>query len=88
MRSKRSRRSARPAIIPTKSWRCSIDAVPDLRPTIEKTTDEELAEIFKAFDVRIAYDKNRQALNFAATITSELMPTKTTVPKDGRGLVA
>jgi hypothetical protein len=42
------------------------DAVPDLRPTIEKATDEELAEIFKAFDVRITYDKNRQALDFAA----------------------
>jgi hypothetical protein len=53
-----------------------LDAVPDLRPTIEKATDEELAEIFKAFDVRIAYDKNRQVLDFAATITSELMPNE------------
>jgi hypothetical protein len=51
-----------------------LDAVPDLRPTIEKATDEELAEIFKAFDLRITYDKTRQALDFAATITPELMP--------------
>jgi hypothetical protein len=62
-----------------------LDAVPDLRPTIEKATDEELAEILQAFDVRITYNKIRQALDFAATITSELCPTKTTVPKDGRG---
>jgi hypothetical protein len=48
-----------------------LDAVPDLRPTIETATEEELAEIFRTFDVRITYDKSRQALNFAATITSE-----------------
>jgi site-specific DNA recombinase len=64
-----------------------LDAVPDLRPTIEKATDEELAEIFKAFDVRITYDKNRQALDFAATITSELMPNENDRP-EGRSRVS
>jgi site-specific DNA recombinase len=64
-----------------------LDAVPDLRPTIEKATDEELAEIFKAFDVRIIYDKNRQALDFAATITSELMPNENDRP-EGRSRVS
>jgi hypothetical protein len=64
-----------------------LDAVPDLRSTIEKATDEELAEIFKAFDVRITYDKNRQALDFAATITSELMPNESDRP-EGRSRVS
>jgi hypothetical protein len=64
-----------------------LDAVPDLRPTIEKATDEELAEIFKAFDVRITYDKNRQTLDFAATITSELMPDENDRP-EGRSRVS
>jgi hypothetical protein len=64
-----------------------LDAVLDLRPTIEKATDEELAEIFKAFDVRITYDKNRQALDFAATITSELMPNENDRP-EGRSRVS
>ncbi|HEY3959319.1 MAG TPA: hypothetical protein VGL68_02300, partial [Solirubrobacteraceae bacterium] len=61
--------------------------VPDLRPTIEKATDEELAEIFKASDVRITYDKNRQALDFAATITSELMPDENDRPQ-GRSRIS
>ncbi|HEY3960231.1 MAG TPA: hypothetical protein VGL68_06950, partial [Solirubrobacteraceae bacterium] len=61
--------------------------VPDLRPTIEKATDEELAEIFKASDVRITYDKNRQALDFAATITSELMTDENDRPQ-GRSRVS
>jgi hypothetical protein len=30
-----------------------LDAVPDLRPTIATATDEQLAEIFRAFDVSI-----------------------------------
>ncbi len=51
-----------------------LDAVPDLRPTIATATEEELAEIFSAFDVQIAYDKDRQVLNLAATITPELDP--------------
>jgi hypothetical protein len=63
-----------------------LDAVPDLRPTMERATDEELAEIFKAFDVRITYDKNRQMLDFAATITSELMPNENDRP-EGRSRV-
>jgi hypothetical protein len=52
-----------------------LNAVPDIRPTSERATDEELAEILKAFDVRITYDKNRQALDLATTITSELIST-------------
>jgi hypothetical protein len=49
-------------------------AVPDLRQTLKTGDDDELAEIFRAFDVRITYDKSRQVLDFAATITPELLP--------------
>jgi site-specific DNA recombinase len=51
-----------------------LDAVPDLRQTLKTAADDELAEIFRAFDVRITYDKARQVLDFAATITPELLP--------------
>jgi DNA repair exonuclease SbcCD ATPase subunit len=42
-----------------------LDTVPDLRPTLATAT----AVIFRAFDVEITYDKDRQILNLAATIT-------------------
>jgi hypothetical protein len=51
-----------------------LDTVPDLRPTLATVTEPELAEIFRAFDVEITYDKDRQILNLAATITPELLP--------------
>lgn len=51
-----------------------LDAVPDLRQTLKTAADDELAEIFRAFDVRITYDKTRQVLDLAATITPELLP--------------
>jgi hypothetical protein len=51
-----------------------LDAVPDLRQTLKVAAHDELAEIFRAFNVRITYDKNRQVLDLAATITPELLP--------------
>jgi hypothetical protein len=51
-----------------------LDTVPDLRPTLATATEAELADIFRAFDVEITYDKDRQILNLAATITPELIP--------------
>jgi hypothetical protein len=54
-----------------------LDAVPDLRPTIATATDEQLAEIFRAFDVSILYDRDGQTLTLAATITPELAPDLT-----------
>jgi hypothetical protein len=51
-----------------------LDTVPDLRPTLATATEAELADIFRAFDVEITYDKDRQILNLAATITPELLP--------------
>jgi hypothetical protein len=51
-----------------------LDAVPDLRKALKTATDEQLADIFRAFDVMIDYDKTSQRLNLAATITPELLP--------------
>lgn len=51
-----------------------LDAVPDLRKALKAASDEELANIFSAFDVTISYDKTSQQLNLAATITPELLP--------------
>jgi hypothetical protein len=51
-----------------------LDAVPDLRQTLRTAHDDKLAEIFRAFDVAITYDKHEQRLHLAATITPELLP--------------
>jgi site-specific DNA recombinase len=50
----------------------ALDAIPDLRPTLATASEAELAEILRAFDVEIVYDKNKQTLSIAATITPEL----------------
>jgi hypothetical protein len=66
--------------------------VPDLRPALNAASDEELVEIFRAFDLTITYDKHEQRLHLAATITPEccpsFAPTKATAPTDGRRLTA
>lgn len=46
-----------------------LDAVPDLRKALKTATEEQLAEVFGAFDVTITYDKTSQQLNLGATIT-------------------
>jgi hypothetical protein len=51
-----------------------LDAVPDLRKALKTASDEQLADIFGAFDVTISYDKTSQQLELAATITPELLP--------------
>jgi hypothetical protein len=51
-----------------------LDAVPDLRPALNGASEEELVEIFRAFDLTITYDKDEQRLHLAATITPELLP--------------
>jgi site-specific DNA recombinase len=51
-----------------------LDAVPDLRKTLDAASASQLTEIFSAFDVRITYDKANERLNLAATITPELLP--------------
>jgi hypothetical protein len=51
-----------------------LDAVSDLRSALNAASDEELVEIFRAFDLTITYDKHEQQLHLAATITPELLP--------------
>ncbi|MGH2903257.1 MAG: recombinase family protein [Solirubrobacteraceae bacterium] len=51
-----------------------LDAVPDLRPALATATEEKLAAIFRAFDVEITYDRDKQTIKLAATITPELIP--------------
>jgi hypothetical protein len=51
-----------------------LDSVPDLRKALKTASSEQLADIFRAFDVTIDYDKRTQRLNLAATITPELLP--------------
>jgi hypothetical protein len=51
-----------------------LDAVPDLRKALKTASDEQLADIFGAFDVTISYDKTTQQLALGATITPELLP--------------
>jgi hypothetical protein len=50
-----------------------LDAVPNLRPALNAASEEELVEIFRAFDLTITYDKHEQRLHLAATITPELL---------------
>jgi hypothetical protein len=51
-----------------------LDAVPDLRPALNTASDNELAKIFRAFDLTITYDKPEQRIHLAATVTPELLP--------------
>jgi DNA invertase Pin-like site-specific DNA recombinase len=51
-----------------------LDTVPDLRETLKTATSEQLAEIFRAFDVTITYDKANQYLDLGAAIMPELLP--------------
>jgi hypothetical protein len=56
-----------------------LDAIPDMREALTTASQAQLAEIFRAFDVTITYDKANERLNLAATIAPELLPD----PADG-----
>jgi hypothetical protein len=62
-----------------------LDAVPNLRPTLKMATADELAEIFRALDVRITYDRTRQVLDLAATIVPGLLPDSPKRKRPPRG---
>jgi len=66
-----------------------LDAVPDLRPALKAASDEELVEIFRAFDLTITYDKAERRLHLAARSRPSCCPmplTTATAPRDGRRL--
>jgi hypothetical protein len=48
--------------------------IPDLRPALARYGPAELADLFDAFDVTIAYDKPSHSLELAATVTADLVP--------------
>ena len=50
-----------------------LDAVPDLRPTFKGGDPEQLAALFRDFDVTASYDKNAQRLQLSALVTAELV---------------
>ena len=58
-----------------------LDAIPDMRDALATADGHELADIFEAFDVTVTYDKPNARLELAATITPELVATKTTAPE-------
>jgi hypothetical protein len=66
-----------------------LDAVPDLRPALNAASEEELVEIFRAFDLTITYDKHEQRLHVAATITPVLLPSSAQRqrPPEGRSQI-
>jgi hypothetical protein len=65
--------SGPPGTTPTRLWRCSTPCL-TCSPALNAASDEELVEIFRAFDLTITYDKHEQRLHLAATITPELLP--------------
>ncbi|MHB8575668.1 MAG: hypothetical protein ACYDCQ_10090 [Dehalococcoidia bacterium] len=48
--------------------------MPDLRPALNTASDEELVEIFRAFDSTITYDEHERRPDLAATTTPKLLP--------------
>jgi hypothetical protein len=48
--------------------------MPDLRPALTNATEDELADLFEAFDATITYDKPNGRLILAATIRPDLNP--------------
>jgi site-specific DNA recombinase len=64
-----------------------LDAVPDLRSALPDYNPEDLAELFDALQVEVTFDKPKQALEIAATLTPELvLLNETERPPQGRSL--
>jgi hypothetical protein len=64
-----------------------LDAIPDLRETLNTATPEELTAVFRAFDASITYDKPNQFLDLSAAIMPELLPAPqptATAPRSGQ----
>jgi len=49
-----------------------LDAIPDMRETLNEADEDELIELFDAFDVCAAYTKSTRRLELAASVTPEL----------------
>lgn len=65
-----------------------LQAIPDMRPTLQSADAVELAEICEAFRITVIYDKPNHTIELSATILPELLPKDQTrrTPKARRGI--
>lgn len=50
-----------------------LDVVPDLRQALKDADEDELIEIFDAFDVTATYSKDTRHLELTATVAPQLI---------------
>jgi len=51
-----------------------LQAIPDMRPTLQSADAAELAEICEAFRITVIYDKPNQTIELSAAILPDLLP--------------
>jgi hypothetical protein len=51
-----------------------LQAIPDMRPTLQSADAAELVEICEAFRITVIYDKPNQTIELSATILPDLLP--------------
>jgi hypothetical protein len=56
-----------------------LDVIPDLRPMLHEATPNELAEVYKAFQIDVIYDKPHNTLELSAIVRPDLL-TKDETP--------
>ncbi len=61
----------------------TLAAVPDILPSLQTASAEELADLFEAFDVTAVYDKAGRALELGATVMPE-RPRQRKTPTERR----
>ena len=67
-------KGTRPTGIPPDEIEAMLQAIPDMRPTLQSADAAELAEICEAFRITVIYDKPNQTIELSATILPELLP--------------
>jgi hypothetical protein len=53
-----------------------LDAIPDMREALNEADEDELIELFDAFDVCATYTKSTRRLELAASVTPELVASQ------------
>lgn len=53
-----------------------LDAIPDMRDALNEADENELIELFDAFDVCATYGKSTRRLELAASVTPELVASQ------------
>jgi hypothetical protein len=67
-------KGARPTGIRPDEIEAMLQAIPDMRPTLQSADATELAEICDAFRITVTYDKPNRTIELSATIVPELLP--------------